>query len=993
MSVLHATDGTLWMATLAGVDRYNGISVLEYRTNKPQKEHLPSSSILKILESKFGEIYVATADSGLLCFSEKENRFERIDSGRKLDFPTSRMSAAFSSSTGDIWMGYETGDVIRYSPLTRTIEKVEFNFGQTIVSFSESKDGKVLTASDNGSIFSISRDMKDIRQISINNSCKKKFAAIDEIAMAYSDRLWLGTIGNGPLLLDMALGTCESPESDESKSSQIGRADVHRILFDSISGSTLIASDQGLYEIDSKRNIFLISTNNSNISDNEVVSIARGKGDIYWIGTYSGLSYMVPTVFETNAKFSNSKLHSIVAIDSYGGSGTWIASYDGLLFREGASTDHHELSRILPGSTLTNRKVMSMEVDSRGLWVGYRATGLQFFDFADSRSVHSWNSEGVASISSNSISAILSLRDGKVLVGTYDAGVNIVSLDAGTEHFSVGDNRVIFLHETRQGTVLVGTGSGFYEFDAETGSTLELRLFESDYSSQTKPLIWDIVESPSGDIWLATMHHGLFHSKRASSEIISERTFLSVSGSAELFSTLYAIEVDNDGYVWCSTNSGLVRVHPESLQMQIFSKRHGIEISEFDFGVSHKDEGGYLYFGGTEGYVKFDPKDIDPVQEIPPLSFISIEVSDSIFQSVSNLQKTSKIQLTHKDQFIQFEFSVLDFIDPEKNQYRYMLEGFDHDWIDNGTRNSAKYTSLPAGEYTMRVQGANSAGVWNRDGISIDVQVLPAPWLTWWAFTLYALAAFLLLWLFLRTYISFAVQRMFKQKTLEMDEAEERADDEMQEQLDIHDDLVKSVYRHSISTLNLIGELLSTKGAHLDDDNACEILQASVSRVDALALLEECLYYQNEVLLADLNKYTNILFSRLLKNAVVGGEHITTINEVSSQPFPIEQASPLAIVLFELIENAIQHAFEDPSAANYLHVVLAPDQSGDSDANFRLVVRDNGPGIPPNIDPISALTSGLAIVSSMGRKLSATVHVTSENGTMVSITFPRLVEQ
>jgi two-component sensor histidine kinase len=370
-----------------------------------------------------------------------------------------------------------------------------------------------------------------------------------------------------------------------------------------------------------------------------------------------------------------------------------------------------------------------------------------------------------------------------------------------------------------------------------------------------------------------------------------------------------------------------------------------------------------------------------------------ISISRDGLPETFDASSLSKIQLTHKDQFIQFEFSVLDFIDPEKNQYRYMLEGFDHDWIDNGTRNSAKYTSLPAGEYTMRVQGANSAGVWNRDGLSIDVQVLPAPWLTWWAFALYALAFFLLLWLSLRASISFAVQRKFEQKVLEMDEAEERADDEMQEQMDIHDDLVKSVYRHSVSTLNLVGELLSAKGAHLDDESACEILQASVSRVDALALLEECLCYQNEVLLADLNKYTNILFSKLLKNAVVGAENITTINEVCSQPFPIEQASPLAIVLFELIENAIQHAFEDPSAANYLHVVLAPDQSDDTDANFRLVVRDNGPGIPPNIDPMSALTSGLSIVAALGRKLSATVHITNENGTMVSIGFPRLLEQ
>jgi two-component sensor histidine kinase len=318
-----------------------------------------------------------------------------------------------------------------------------------------------------------------------------------------------------------------------------------------------------------------------------------------------------------------------------------------------------------------------------------------------------------------------------------------------------------------------------------------------------------------------------------------------------------------------------------------------------------------------------------------------------------------------------------------------MLEGFDRDWIENGTRNSATYTSLPAGDYTLRVQGANSAGIWNREGLSLSIQVLPAPWLTWWAFTLYGLGTLFLIWLGARAYVSYELERRARELAVKMVEAEAHADDEMQEQLEIHDDLVKSVYRHSVSTLNLVGELISTKGSYLSDDNACEVVQASISRVDALAILEECLYYQNEILLADLNKYTNILVSKLLKKSPVGEENIVTINEVTSQPFPIEQASPLAIALFELLENAIQHAFEETGQANYLHIVLAPEGPALTDAHYRLVVQDNGPGIPPNIDPLTADTSGLAIVSSMAKRLSGELSFANRNGTVVSISFPR----
>ena len=344
------------------------------------------------------------------------------------------------------------------------------------------------------------------------------------------------------------------------------------------------------------------------------------------------------------------------------------------------------------------------------------------------------------------------------------------------------------------------------------------------------------------------------------------------------------------------------------------------------------------------------------------------------------------IQLTHKEYFVQFDFSVLDFLDPEKNQYRYMLKGFDPDWIENGTRNSATYTSLPPGEYTLRVQGANSAGVWNREGISIDIEVLPPPWLTWWAFTGYALLTIFFGWLATRAYDSYVIERRAKQRAIVMFEAAERADDEMQEQLEIHDELVQSVYRHSVATLNLVSEVIRIKGSWLSEDDAQEVTDGNIKRVDALALLEDCLYYQNELLLADLNKFTDIIVSRLLKDSPTLEETVTTINEVSSRALPFEQASPLAIAMYELLENAIQHAFEG-AGPHYIHVILAREPTGQADSDYRLTVQDNGLGIPGNIDPLSAQTPGLAIVAAMVQKLSGEISCTLDKGTLVTIIF------
>jgi hypothetical protein len=86
-----------------------------------------------------------------------------------------------------------------------------------------------------------------------------------------------------------------------------------------------------------------------------------------------------------------------------------------------------------------------------------------------------------------------------------------------------------------------------------------------------------------------------------------------------------------------------------------------------------------------------------------------------------------------------FEFVALDYTNPEKNQYAYMMEGFDETWIDAGARRFVSYTNLDPGKYVFKVKGSNNDGVWNEDGVSVKIAIAPPPWKTWWAYTLYVL--------------------------------------------------------------------------------------------------------------------------------------------------------------------------------------------------------------------------------------------------------------
>jgi signal transduction histidine kinase len=82
--------------------------------------------------------------------------------------------------------------------------------------------------------------------------------------------------------------------------------------------------------------------------------------------------------------------------------------------------------------------------------------------------------------------------------------------------------------------------------------------------------------------------------------------------------------------------------------------------------------------------------------------------------------------------FFEFEFAALSYVQPEKNQYAYMLEGFDENWRYIETRRFGRYTNLPGGTYTLRIKGSNNDGVWNEEGVSVTITVVPPFWETWW---------------------------------------------------------------------------------------------------------------------------------------------------------------------------------------------------------------------------------------------------------------------
>ncbi|MBP8976253.1 MAG: PAS domain-containing protein, partial [Bacteroidetes bacterium] len=199
---------------------------------------------------------------------------------------------------------------------------------------------------------------------------------------------------------------------------------------------------------------------------------------------------------------------------------------------------------------------------------------------------------------------------------------------------------------------------------------------------------------------------------------------------------------DNDQNLWIATNKGLSKFInavnlPEKPQFKNYTYEDGLQGNGFNRRACYKDRGGLLYFGGYNGFNIFDPRQLVDNKYVPPIVITEFIVFNKpILIGAKGLGKRTQednyIQLTYQQSVFSIEYSALNYIASSKNQYAYKLEGFDREWNYVGTRRMATYTNLNPGEYIFRVKGSNNDGVWNEEGISLKIIIMPPFWKTWW---------------------------------------------------------------------------------------------------------------------------------------------------------------------------------------------------------------------------------------------------------------------
>ena len=246
---------------------------------------------------------------------------------------------------------------------------------------------------------------------------------------------------------------------------------------------------------------------------------------------------------------------------------------------------------------------------------------------------------------------------------------------------------------------------------------------------------------------------------------------------------LYNMFLDKDNFLWMSSNKGILKYDPETLEFKQYTPVDGTQEYEYNAGTAWQSNEGYIVMGGLNGINYFNPSKLDENRLPPKVLIQNVNIGGNInkFESVSNSEFD---EIEFENNSISFEYLALSFRNTEQNQYRYKMEGYDEDWIDAGTRRFASYTNLPIGSYTFRVLGSNNDGIWNEEGASYKLTILP-PWYRTYA--AYAGYIFLLVFGF-RSFGKYQAQ-----KSLEKADNERRAG-ELEEAKKIQESMLPKVF-------------------------------------------------------------------------------------------------------------------------------------------------------------------------------------------------------
>ncbi len=795
-SVIRDKNGFLWIGSTDGLFRYDAAYNMKcYRVNEPKiAGGLQSNFIRALYEDKNDNLWIGTTQGGLTKFHQPSGQWTTYmtNDSDPYSISSNEVLSIYEDSKGAIWVGTENGlnlldvDSERFIRFMPDADNPDALSAKAVISIIEDDANRIWVSTWAGGInlFLPATDgnMEHSKLRSFYPSESKSSHNVWSIYQDPQKRFWLSTMGSGLFLMEVP----ESANIDPDH--QIWEPIFHNIRHSKEHPKSI--SSNGIFNVLQDENgTFWVATNNG-LNRTNIDQLPRLVNGKYNPEDIEKISFEVSLPNPKDARsIKNNVIYSIYEDTQ---NLLWFGLPNGVSQYNWYKNQFKTQLLFNPTQNSSNINDIYTSEDGQ-IWVATNNNGLLKYDFDTGKSV-SINTSNEQSLLESHLRRLYSKDDRTLYVGSYE-GIEIIDLETLNSKVILSPNwlkkklpelkfNTIYLDS--KNNLWLGMDVGLIQVDLKTNEFQYFTTNPNDQYSISDNSVNAITEDNSGSLWIGT-YNGLnrldLHQQGpikfqqykyknndpysipvnqvAALKIVDNTMLIGARGGMYIYdlnterfseigkefneSTVYGFEFNKNGNIWGATKSGLISLDLKTKQIKTYTNEKDLGGYVFTGGSSNNKESGDLYFASNWSITRCNPNTIkknvqSPIVKITDYRKMSVneEINESFFVK-------DELVLEHNDYYLSLNFAAQNYIDPDKNQYAYKLEGFDENWIYTNNVSSAVYTNLDHGTYTFRVKGSNNDGVWNEEGATVKIIKQAAYWETWWFQTVVSVFSCLLL--------------------------------------------------------------------------------------------------------------------------------------------------------------------------------------------------------------------------------------------------------
>jgi signal transduction histidine kinase/ligand-binding sensor domain-containing protein/DNA-binding response OmpR family regulator len=773
--------GFLWVGTQSGLNRFDGNSIKLFRNDPSDSTTVLDNSIENLFETPDGRIGVMTPSGTCLYDPEYERFTSDLSSLNSFNVLPKTLTNVVEDREGNHWFMVREVGLVRYNEEKKHSLLLKHDPADTttiasniVTSIVQHPDGSYWVAHFNGTIEKVvvtSSGHKVVYRdyfLYKQHQIKKKFFKC-QLFIDNDGDLWL-YINNddfGVHFFDLKNNRTRH-FGRNTATAKLSSDLVSKIVQDT-RGLLWVATDHGGINLIDKKSFSIRylshnPENKSSLVQNSITSLYKDKEGVIWVGTSKkGLSFYHQNIirFPLYNRYSEpvglpyEDINRFVEDDK---GNIWIGSNGGGLIyfnRESGNFTSFKHDPRDPNS-LSSDVIVSLCFDhEKKLWIGTFYGGLNCYD-GKTFTHYSHDPSDPTSLSDQSVWEIFEDSDKDLWIGTLDGGLNLFNRKTRKfTRFPIGTNAITSpyvsaLNGDAGGNIWIGSTDGIDVLNKSLRTFKHFPSIKNNPATLLNDDIQDIKMDSKGRIWIGTRGGLSIFNRKAN----TFRTFTDKDGLPD--NSVLTILEDEQGDLWLGTANGISHakvgsdIDSPDLEFKNYSDADGLQGMEFNEDAALRTSKNELIFGGVNGFNIFKPDQLGYNVNKHTVIFLDFqlfnksvkpgEIIDGEILLSKSIVRSPDIVLPASKNVFSIEFSTLNFFQPEKNIYKYKLEGFNKDWLfaDNKSR-KVTFTNLDAGDYTFSVMEANNDGIWSDHPATLHIKVLPPFWKSKFAFALYIL--------------------------------------------------------------------------------------------------------------------------------------------------------------------------------------------------------------------------------------------------------------